>query len=153
MRNHLSNTQKTRTQGCLLTFALLAACATAQATDSPNLNGQWIGRSLLEGSHNPDKTSLSLGTPDSEGATLSIESSKPCTLRQGTYSVQQNGDGAATWSLSFKDSGGGEACARLARGNFSLRSGSTSRKIEFDVTYPGPDGQENKRTGVLSRYP
>jgi hypothetical protein len=146
------NKQQMPRRGRTLTLALLGACAAAQATEVPTLNGQWVGNSLLDGSREAAKTSLSLGAPDADGATFRLEDRSTCTLKQGTYSARQNSETAA-WSLTFKEARGGEACERLARGEFVLHPGSGPRKLEFDVTYPASDGTQNHRRGVLSRYP
>ena len=152
MQQQLTNKQ-TRRRGYIMTLSLLAMCTTAYAVDNPNLSGQWIGNSLLEGQHETAKTTLSLGALDADDATLRIEDRSVCTLQQGTYSARQNADGAAAWSLTFKQAHGGEACERLARGEFSLHSGARPRSIEFDVTYPARDGTQNHRKGVLNHYP
>ena len=140
--------------GTLVTLFALFAAAAANATDTPNLRGQWIGNSMIEGQRDKAKTSLSLGAADdAENATLRIEDSNACTLKQGKYSAQPGTDGALAWSLSFKEAHGGEVCERLAQGNFLLRQGSGARQLLFDVTYPGRDGTQNHRIGALSRYP
>lgn len=134
-----------------LTIALLAVLmpfiGAAATTDS--LNGQWTGNSKVEGDASIAKTFLSLGIPDSENATLRIEGRNTCTLRQGSYREDSSG----AWTLSFKDTMGGDACIRLAKGTFMLRPGSTSRQLDFDVKYPGSDGQDVRRRGALTRYP
>ena len=135
-------------------LAAFVSTAAAYAADMPNLRGQWIGNSLLDGQREKAKTSLSLGAPDdAENATMRIEDRSACTLLQGKYSVQAGADGAPAWSLSFKEGRGGEVCERLAQGIFLLRPGAGSRKLEFDVTYSARDGAQNHRVGVLNRYP
>ncbi len=133
------------------TIALFAALApflgAAATTDS--LSGQWNGNSQVEGDQSIAKTLLSLGAPDADGATLRIEGRNTCTLRGGSYRA----DSAGTWTLSFKDTMGGDACTRLAKGTFKLHSGSGARQLDFEVQYPGSDGQDIRRRGALTRYP
>ena len=136
-----------------LIVALIVPCASALALEVSSVTGQWVGNSLLEGSRGAEKTSLSLGEPEAENAVLRVEDRSTCTLSHGAYSAQQSADGAGAWSLSFKESRGGEACERLARGKFLLRRGSVPRTLEFDATYPAHDGSENHLRGILSRYP
>lgn len=133
----------------LLTAALAVTVTSAYAIAEPELKGQWIGNSQLDGQNAVSKTSLSLGSPDDEGTTLRVEGRATCTLRQGHYAVGSSGE----WSLSFKDAKGGESCERLAQGTFVLRAGSSPRQLTFEVTYPGPDGHQNQRHGLLTRYP
>ena len=123
---------------------LVGAGATVES-----LNGQWNGNSQVDGDKSVAKTLLSLGAPDSENSTLRIEGRNTCTLRQGSYKADDTG----AWTLSFKDPMGGDACTRLAKGTFMLRPGSTPRQLDFEVKYPGSDGQEVLRRGALTRYP
>ncbi len=136
-----------------LICAMLAASSAVCATDTPNLRGQWIGNSLLEGQHAKAKTSLTLGAADDENATMHIEDRNDCTLKGGKYATQSGADGVPAWSLSFKEARGGEVCQRLAKADFSLRLGSRPRTLEFDVTYPAADGTQHHRIGVMGRYP
>jgi hypothetical protein len=131
----------------ILIAALAPALGTAATLDS--LNGQWNGNSQVDGDKSVAKTLLSLGAPEGDNSTLRIEGRNTCTLRQGSY----KSDNSGTWTLSFKDPMGGDACTRLAKGTFTLRSGSTARQLDFEVKYPGSDGQEVLRRGALTRYP
>ncbi|HEX4481357.1 MAG TPA: hypothetical protein VH082_11140 [Rudaea sp.] len=137
----------TRTLTIVLIAALSPLSGAIATTDS--LNGQWTGNSKVEGDQSIAKTFLSLGAPDNENATLRIEGRNTCTLRQGSYRA----DTAGAWTMSFKDTMGGDACTRLAKGTFTLRPGSTPRQLDFDVTYPGSDGKDVRRRGALTRYP
>jgi hypothetical protein len=130
---------------------LLAACAPllGAATTTDSLSGQWNGNSQVDGDQSVAKTLLSLGGPDADNATLRIEGRNTCTLRQGSYRVDSSG----AWTLSFKDTMGGDACTRLAKGTFVLHPGSTPRQLDFEVKYPGSDGQDVRRRGALTRYP
>jgi hypothetical protein len=130
---------------------LLAAFAPllGAATTTDSLNGQWNGNSQVDGDQSVAKTLLSLGAPDSDSATLRIEGRNTCTLRQGSYRA----DSAGKWTLSFKDTMGGDACTRLAKGTFMLHPGTTPRQLDFEVNYPGSDGQDIRRRGALTRYP
>ena len=119
------------------------------ATTANSLNGQWTGNSQVDGDRVVSKTMLSLGAPDEENSTLRIEGRSTCMLRLGTYSVDASGAG----TLSFKENRGGDACTRLAKGTFTLHPGSTPRQLDFEVKYPGSDGQDVLRRGALSRYP
>ncbi|HEX6833666.1 MAG TPA: hypothetical protein VF132_09035 [Rudaea sp.] len=130
-------------------FCLLALPLAATAYAETELSGQWIGNSQVEGDSSVAKTSLSLSGASDENATLRLEGRSNCTLRDGK--VTSAADGA--WNLSFKDARGGDVCARLAKGTFVLHPGSTPRQLVFDVTYPGPDGNQNQRHGALHRYP
>jgi hypothetical protein len=123
--------------------------ALAQAAADSDVSGQWVGNSQLDGSRSVGKTTLVLGASATEDSSLRIEDRSTCTLKQGSYSAGANGD----WSLSFKQAKGGDACERLAKGTFTLRSGSSPRALQFEVTYPGPDGGQNVRRGALARYP
>lgn len=127
-----------------LVFVSLAAAATMDA-----ISGQWTGNSQVDGDQAVAKTMLSLGAPDGDNATLRIEGRNTCTLKQGKYSS----DEAGVWTLSFKEPMGGDACTRLAKGTFRLHPGSTARQLDFEVKYPGSDGQEIQRRGALTRYP
>ncbi len=140
-------TTRTLTIALIATFTPLIAAAVAAPGDS--LNGQWTGNSKVEGDQSIAKTFLSLGGPDSENATLRIEGRNTCTLRLGSYRA----DASGAWTLSFKDTMGGDACTRLAKGTFTLRPGSSPRQLDFDVKYPGSDGQDVRRSGALTRYP
>ncbi len=143
---------KVRLLSSLLVVSL--ACASAislAATEARDVNGQWIGGSLLDGQRETAKTLLDLGAGE-ESSTLRIESRSTCTLKRGNYALLEGGD-ASAWSLSFKAANGGEACERLAQGKFVVRAGANPRTLEFDVVYPGSDGTSNHRHGVLSRYP
>ena len=143
MRDHC------RSLGYGVAFAALLVTATSAATESADLGGQWVGNSRLDGGGVDDKARLTLGAPNSESSSLRIEGRTPCTLRDGSY--QSAGDGS--WTLVFKGANGADACQRLAKGTFTLRRGSSSRQLTFDVSYPGPDGQANLRRGALTRYP
>jgi len=132
-------------RACVVMLSAFASSAGAIATESNEPSGQWVGNSVLDGRNFPDKTVLTLAA---DNATLRIEGHSVCKLGQGSYSALEN-----AWSLSFKQADGGDACARLAKGNFSLHPGSKPRTMEFEVTYPGADGSQNRRYGTLSRYP
>ena len=134
---------------CLPMFAATLFAAYAHASVSAELKGQWVGNSQVEGDKSVAKTSLTLGAADADNSILRIEGHNTCTLSQGKYSA--GADGA--WTLSFGEITGGDSCSRLAKGTFTLRQGSTARKLDFEVSYPGPDGQQNLRRGALSRYP
>jgi hypothetical protein len=131
-----------------ITSILLAMAAGASAVTAAELGGEWVGSSGIEGGRSGDRTTLSLGSPDADNSSLRIEGRTVCTLRDGSYSVAADG----TWTLSFKGANGSEACARLARGKFTLRQ-DAPRRLSFEASYPGPDGTPNQRSGVLSRYP
>jgi len=122
----------------------LAAAATIDT-----ISGQWSGHSQVDGDQVVAKTMLSVGSPDEENAFLRIEGRSTCTLKQGKYSSDESG----AWTLSFKEPMGGDACTRLAKGTFKLHPGSTARQLDFEVKYPGSDGQEILRRGALIRYP
>ncbi|MEP6484305.1 MAG: hypothetical protein ABJB01_07640 [Rudaea sp.] len=127
----------------LLALPLMAVAAVG------SLGGQWTGNSQVDGDRVVSKTTLSLGAPDEENSTLRIEGRSTCTLKQGKYSV----DGSGSGTLSFKETMGGDACTRLAKGTFNLHPGNTARQLDFEVKYPGSDGQDVLRRGALSRYP
>jgi hypothetical protein len=128
-------------------FIVVTSLAAAATADS--INGQWSGNSQVDGDRAVSKTMLSLGTPDGDNTTLRIEGRNTCTLKQGKYSP----DASGAWTLSFKEPMGGDACTRLAKGTFTLRTGATARQLDFEVKYPGSDGQDVLRRGALSRYP
>jgi len=130
-------------------IALIASIAAISASASTDLHGQWVGNSQLDGSRAAAKTTLVLGYADSDDSTLRLDDRNPCTLRGGTWTSAAND--AVT--LSFKDANGSEACERLARGRFTLLPGTAPRSLRLEVAYPGPDGGENVRHGVLTRYP
>jgi hypothetical protein len=134
---------------CVLMLPLALALATAHAAQSGELSGQWIGNSQVVGQKSIAKASLSLGAPDTDDSSLRIEGSNVCTLKHGSYTA----DASGMWSLSFKEGKGGDICARLAKGTFSLHRGSSPRALEFEATYPGEDGQQRVSRGALSRYP
>jgi hypothetical protein len=114
------------------------------------LGGQWVGSSGVVGGRGDDKTLLELGAPGDARSSLRIESKIPCSLRDGTYQAAPDG----TWTLSFREANGTEACQRLARGTFTLQQNpEEARHLSFAVSYPGPDGQPNLRRGDLLRYP
>ena len=145
------NASKARLLSSMLAAALAcAAPLSLAAADTRDLNGQWVGNSLLEGQRETAKTMLDLGAGD-ESSTLRIEGHTTCTLKQGNHAPLD--EDAQAWSLSFKSAHGGDACDRLVRGKFSVRGGSTPRTLEFDVVYAGSDGTPNHRHGMLSRYP
>ena len=145
------NASKARLLSSVLAVALACAAPLSfAAADAHDLNGQWVGSSLLEGQRETAKTMLDLGAGD-EGSTLRIESHSTCTLKQGSHAPAD--EDAQAWSLSFKSAHGGEACDRLARGKFIVRAGATPHTLDFDVVYPGSDGTPNHRHGRLSRYP
>ena len=127
--------------------SLLVASMSANA--ETQLSGQWIGNSQIDGDSAVAKTSLVLGAPDSDNATLRMEGRGSCTLKGGKYAADPNG----AWTLSFADANGSDACTRLSKGTFVLRQGNTPRQLTFDVTYPSPDGKQNLRHGSLTRYP
>jgi hypothetical protein len=128
---------------------IVFAMSFASAATVDTISGQWTGNSQVDGDRFVSKTMLSLGSPDGENALLRIEGRNTCTLRQGTYSS----DASGAWTLSFKDPMGGDACTRLAKGTFTLHPGSNTRQLDFEVKYPGSDGQEVLRRGALTRYP
>jgi hypothetical protein len=130
----------------LVALPLVSTVAVAAAG---SLGGQWTGNSQVDGDRVVSKTMLSLGGPDEENSMLRIEGRSTCTLKQGTYSVDASGSG----TLSFKETMGGDACTRLAKGTFTLHQGNTPRQLDFEVKYPGSDGQDVLRRGALSRYP
>ncbi len=130
----------------IVSFALVVSIAHA-AVDAPR--GQWSGNSRIDGDRAAVKTTLSLGAPDGDDSLLRIDGRNVCTLKHGTY----RSNSAGTWDLSFKEMTGGDACARLAKGTFTLRAGSTPRQLDFEVKYPGADGQDLVRRGALNRYP
>jgi len=130
-----------------LPVVLLAQPAFAATADAPR--GQWSGISQVDGDRSTSKTLLSLGAPDGDNSTLRIQGDSDCTLKQGAYSADSSGG----WTLSFKQSVGGGACERLAKGTFVLRAGATPKQLEFAVKYPAADGGEKQRHGSLSRYP
>jgi hypothetical protein len=124
--------------------------AGAQSAASEEINGQWVGNSGVVGGRGDDKTLLELGAPGDSRSSLRIESKIPCSLRDGTYQSAPDG----TWTLSFQQANGTEACQRLARGTFTLQQNpEEARHLSFAVSYPGPDGQPNLRRGDLLRYP
>ena len=137
----------TRKSIAILIAAFAPLVGASATVDS--LNGQWNGNSQVDGDRSVAKTMLSLGAPDGDNSTLRIEGRNTCTLRQGSYKADDTG----TLTLSFKDPMGGEACTRLAQGTFTLHPGSTPRQLDFEVKYPGSDGQEVLRRGALTRYP
>ena len=139
--------RNSRNLTALAIAALLGASAPAAAT--ADVSGQWVGNSQLDGSRNLGKTTLVLGAADAEDSMLRIEDRSSCTLKQGKYSAAADG----SWSISFKEAKGGESCERLAKGTFTLHEGVSPRTLQFEVTYPGPDGGQNLRRGALSRYP
>lgn len=147
-----SNRMNHRLLSCLI-FAALAATASlasAAATPSADLGGQWVGGSLLDGQRETAKTVLELNsTGDS---TLRVESRMTCTLKGGDVAALDGSD-AAAWTLSFKSAHGGEACERMAQGKIVLRAGNKPRTLDFDLVYPGRDGASNHRHGLLSHYP
>jgi hypothetical protein len=108
-----------------------------------------VGNSQVDGARSVARTTLTLGAADAENSTLRIEGSTTCTLGQGKYATG-SGD---TLSLTFKEARGGDACARMAQGTFSVRAGSKPRTLEFDASYPAADGSPNQRRGALTRYP
>ncbi|MBS0566502.1 MAG: hypothetical protein JSS59_03695 [Proteobacteria bacterium] len=124
----------------------LFACVTQAA--AADARGQWIGRTLVEGQRDADKTTLSLGAIDEESTTLELDTGRTCKLREGTYSDR----GADAWSLHFKPTSGSGLCDRLSRGEFTLRAAGP-RKLAFEARYPDGKGGQNKRNGVLVRYP
>lgn len=128
-----------------LTLALFAGVAHAETADP---HGQWIGRTQIEGQRDADKTTLSLGAIDQEGATLELDTGRICRLRGGTYSAQ----GADAWSLHFKPENGSSPCERLSQGEVILRAAGP-RKLAFEASYPDGKGGRNQRSGVLARYP
>lgn len=134
-----------------IAVALCAAFAPflGAAATSESLSGQWNGNSQVDGDQSIAKTLLSLGAPDADGATLRIEGRNTCTLRGGSYRA----DASGAWKLSFTYTLGGDACTRLAKGTFTLRPGSSARQLDFEVKYPGSDGQDIRRRGALTRYP
>lgn len=144
------NASKFRVLSSLLPVSFACAASLSLAAAGRDLDGQWIGNSLLDGQHETAKTTLDLGTDD-EGSTLRVEGRMTCTLRGGSHAPLQ--EDARAWSLSFKSAHGGDACERLAQGKFVVRAGAAPRTIEFDVVYPGRDGTSNHRHGLLSRYP
>ena len=126
---------------------LLAAVQTAAGEE---INGQWVGSSGVVGGRGDDKTLLELGAPGDARSSLRIESKVPCSLRDGSFQAAPDG----TWTLSFREANGTEACQRLARGTFTLHQDpAEARQLSFAVSYPGPDGQPNVRQGALLRYP
>jgi hypothetical protein len=137
----------TRKSIVTLIAALMPMLGSAAAVDT--LNGQWNGNSQVDGDRSVARTLLSLGAPDGENSTLRIEGRNTCTLRQGSYKADTSG----SWTLSFKDPMGGDACTRLSKGTFVLRQGSSARQLDFEVKYPGSDGQDVLRRGALTRYP
>ena len=140
----LASTRKSIVTLIATLMPMLGAAATLDT-----LNGQWNGNSQVDGDRSVAKTLLSLGAADGENSTLRIEGRNTCTLRQGSYKADTSG----SWSLSFKDPMGGDACARLSKGTFVLRQGSSARQLDFEVKYPGSDGQDVLRRGALTRYP
>src|ERR1700761_1550365 len=128
-------------------FVAPAFAFSAIAADMPT--GQWSGNSQVDGDHTVAKTILSLGTADAEDGTLRIDGRSTCTLKQGKFASAD----AGAWTLSFKDTSDGDACPRLAKGTFTLRQGATPRQRDFEVKYPGSDGQYVLRRGALTRYP
>jgi hypothetical protein len=138
---------RTRKSIVILIASFAPLLGAAASVDS--LNGQWNGNSQVDGDKSVAKTLLSLGAPDGDNSTLRIEGRNTCTLRQGSYKTDSGG----AWTLSFKDPMGGDACTRLSKGTFTLRPGSTARQLDFEVKYPGSDGQEVLRRGALTRYP
>ena len=134
---------------CAACAALAVMSFAPSAVASGDLSGQWVGNSQLDGKNSDAKTTLVLGPPDAADSMLRLEERSTCVLRGGRYTAAADGG----WSLSFKEGTGSDACARLARGAFTLQQGSSPRSLQFDVTYPGPDGKANLRRGLLSRYP
>ncbi|MBS0583988.1 MAG: hypothetical protein JSS42_12890 [Proteobacteria bacterium] len=128
-----------------LALALLACAVQAETADP---HGQWIGRTQVEGQRDADKTTLSLGAIDQEGATLELDTGRTCRLRDGTYSAQ----GADAWSLRFKPTNGDSLCERLSQGEVILRAAGP-RKLAIEARYPDGKGGQNQRSGVLTRYP
>jgi hypothetical protein len=145
----MRNIQRRSRFPVVLTTSIAMALFCVYANAESELKGQWIGNSQMAGETTVAKTSLSLGAPDDDGTTLRVEGRSTCTLRQGHYAAGSGGD----WSLSFKDAKGGESCTRLAQGTFVLHAGNTPRQLTLDVAYPGPDGHQNERHGMLTRYP
>jgi hypothetical protein len=150
MRNRTSRSIPSFSAAICALSSIFAITA-VQALPIADLNGQWVGNSQIVGQKNVAKTSLSLGALDGDDSILRVEGSNNCTLKRGTYSAQSNA--ADTWTLSFKEVKGGDACERLGKGTFSLHRGSSMRVLEFEVSYPGEDGQQRVSRGALSRYP
>jgi len=133
----------------LATMAAMWAVTSTCALAAADLSGQWVGNSGIDGSRAVSKTTLVLGTTDAQDSSLRLEDRSVCMLRQGKYSVDANG----ALSLSFGQASGSEACERLGRGTFIVREGASPRALQFEATYPGPDGGQNVRRGALARYP
>jgi hypothetical protein len=150
MQNSFAQYGTCAIRGCVALLSASVLCASALAAATTDPGGQWLGQSKVEGHRIIDKTTLSLVA---DNASMRIEESTGvCVLEQGTYTAQNSGSEAG-WSLSFKQSKGSDACAKLAQANFTLSPGSRARTLDFEVTYTGTDGKQNRRFGALSRYP
>ena len=134
------------------TAAILAAAfasVAARAAAAPELGGQWIGNSSIDGQRSVSRATLSLAGVDSDGTTLRIEDASTCTLRKGKYSAASEG----SWTLSFSDASGGDSCKRLAAGTFALRRGERPKQLYLEATYQSADGAQAVRRAIFNRYP
>jgi hypothetical protein len=126
-------------------FVSVSACAAA----APEISGQWIGNSSIDGQRSVSRATLSMAGIDSDGTTLRIEDANTCTLRKGKYSAA----GEGSWTLSFGDASGGDGCKRLAAGTFALRRGERPKQLYLEATYQSADGAQAVRRAVFNRYP
>lgn len=135
----------------VLTITILAAfgSASARAAAAPELRGQWIGNSSIDGQRSVSRATLSVAGVDSDATTLRIDDASTCTLRKGKYSAASEGN----WTLSFGDASGGDGCRRLAAGTFALRRGDRPKQLYLEATYQSADGAQAVRRAVFNRYP
>jgi hypothetical protein len=135
----------------VLTITILAAfgSASARAAAAPELRGQWIGNSSIDGQRSVSRATLSVAGVDSDATTLRIDDASTCTLRKGKYSAASEGN----WTLSFGDASGGDGCKRLAAGTFALRRGDRPKQLYLEATYQSADGAQAVRRAVFNRYP
>ncbi len=127
---------------------MLASFAGFTHAETADPHGQWIGRTQVEGQRDADKTTLSLGAIDQQGAALELDTGHTCRLREGTYSAQ----GADAWLLRFKPASGDSLCERLSQGEVVLRAAGP-RKLAIEARYPDGKGGQSQRSGMLMRYP
>ena len=136
----------------VLTAMILAGAfgiVSARAAATPELSGQWIGNSSIDGQRSVSRATLSVAGADSDGTTLRIEDANTCTLRKGKYSAASEGN----WTLSFSDASGGDGCKRLAAGTFALRRGERPKQLYLEATYQNADGAQAVRRAIFNRYP
>ena len=142
---------KVRMSSSLLVVSL--ACASAislAATEAHDVNGQWIGGSLLDGQRETAKTLLDLGAGE-ESSTLRIE--KPFDLHAEARQPCAADADASAWSRHSRPRTAAKPASVSPRAVRGPRRCEPAHLLVFDVVYPGSDGTSNHRHGVLSRYP